>query len=275
MNDPPDALEAQIIRSWNSNAKPWAKAIQAASIHSRKLVTDQAIVDAVLSVRPAAFSTWAAARAGWREPWAPAGIEVTGIDAVPELIAEAAHGGGGQFQVGDYGAIAQRQLQCGPFDAAVCNFSLLGEESVESLLGAIARLYLYRPSDHSNAASRCGVRRASLPGRLARRELVGLRRGIQRSRALVFPHPGSWVAMLRRSGFELIECREPTAPDCVRPGLRHFHMQDSSSLEQTDRMELATMRIWRLLAASARGLGLTGCVIGYGPVCSSSPSRTR
>ena len=39
MNGPPDALEAQIIRSWNINAKPWARAIQAASILSRTLAS--------------------------------------------------------------------------------------------------------------------------------------------------------------------------------------------------------------------------------------------
>ncbi len=51
MNDSHE-LERQIIRSWNANAKPWAKAIQAASIQSRNLVTDRASVDAVSSVGP-------------------------------------------------------------------------------------------------------------------------------------------------------------------------------------------------------------------------------
>jgi hypothetical protein len=70
MNAPPDAHEQQIIRSWNANAKPWTRAIQAGSIHSRKLVTDRAIVD-----------------------------------AVPELVAEAARLGQGEFHVQDHGGV--------------------------------------------------------------------------------------------------------------------------------------------------------------------------
>jgi hypothetical protein len=46
----PDPEEQQIIDSWHVNAAPWARAIRAADIASRKLVTDQAIVDAVSSV---------------------------------------------------------------------------------------------------------------------------------------------------------------------------------------------------------------------------------
>jgi 2-polyprenyl-3-methyl-5-hydroxy-6-metoxy-1,4-benzoquinol methylase len=217
MNDPPDALEAQIIRSWNSNAGPWAKAIQAASIHSRKLVTDQAIVDAVLSVRPARVFDIGCGEGWLARALNACGIEVTGIDAVPELIAEAAHGGGGQFQVGDYGAIAQRQLQCGPFDAAVCNFSLLGEESVESLLGAIADYictgHLIVQTLHPVVA--CGEH----PYR------DGWRAGSWSGFGAEFSDPapwyfrtlGSWVAMLRRNGLQLIDCREPTAPDSFVP----------------------------------------------------------
>jgi hypothetical protein len=51
MNDLPDAHEQQIIRSWNSNAKPWTQAIQTQSIQSRRRVTDRAIVDAVSARR--------------------------------------------------------------------------------------------------------------------------------------------------------------------------------------------------------------------------------
>jgi 2-polyprenyl-3-methyl-5-hydroxy-6-metoxy-1,4-benzoquinol methylase len=87
MNGPPDALEAQIIRSWNINAKPWARAIQAASILSRKLVTDRAIVDAVLSVSPGRVFDLGCGEGWLARALNAQGIEVTGADAVPELVA--------------------------------------------------------------------------------------------------------------------------------------------------------------------------------------------
>jgi SAM-dependent methyltransferase len=137
MNGPPDALEAQIIRSWNINAKPWARAIQAASILSRTRVTDRAIVDAVSSVSPGRVFDLGCGEGWLSRALSALGIEVTGVDAVPELVAQAMHRGGGRYQVADYLAIAERRLECGPFDAAVCNFSLLGKESVNALLSAI------------------------------------------------------------------------------------------------------------------------------------------
>jgi SAM-dependent methyltransferase len=210
--------EQQIIRTWTSNAGPWTRAVQSGSIPSRRLVTDRAIVDAVSSVRPARVLD-----VGCGEGWlvralAAAGIEVIGVDAVPELIAEAMRLGGGEFHVQDYGSIANRQWHCAPVAAAVCNFSLLGNESVESLLGALGHYlieggHLIVQTLHPPAA--CGAR----PYR------DGWRDGSWQGFGPEFGDPApwyfrtleSWFAMLRRSGFEVVECREPTAADAKEP----------------------------------------------------------
>lgn len=218
MNGPLDALEAQIIRSWNTNAKPWSRAIQAASILSRRLVTDQAIVEAVLSVRPARVFDVGCGEGWLARRLSASGIHVTGVDAVPELVAEAVRCGGGRFQVGDYLAIAERRLPCGPFDAAVCNFSLLGKESVNALLGAIphylgAAGHLVVQTLHPLAA--CGEHPYQ----------DGWRDGSWAGFSTEFSDPApwyfrtlaSWVSMLRGWGFEILECREPTAPDAMAP----------------------------------------------------------
>jgi len=218
MNHPPDALETQIIRSWNTNAKPWARAIQAASIHSRRLVTDRAIVDAVLSVRPARVFDVGCGEGWLARALSAGGIRVIGVDAVPELIAEAEQCGGGEFQVADYGAIAARQLQCGPFDAAVCNFSLLGKESVEALLRAIPH-YL-DPAGHLivqtlHPVAACGAHPYQDGWRAG--NWSGFGEEFSDPAPWYFRTLASWVAMLRGSGFEMIECREPTAPDAIAP----------------------------------------------------------
>ena len=218
MNGPPDALEAQIIRSWNVNAKAWARTIQAASILSRKLVTDQAIVDAVSSVRPARVFDVGCGEGWLARALSTSGIKVTGVDAVLELVAAAVQSGGGSFQLADYCAIAERRLQCGPFDAAVCNFSLLGKESVNGLLCAIphyldAAGHLIVQTLHPAAA--CGVQAYQ----------DGWRAGTWAGFGAEFSDPApwyfrtlaSWVSMLRQCGFEILECREPTAPDAIAP----------------------------------------------------------
>ena len=218
MNDPPDALETQIIRSWNTNARPWARAIQAGSIESRRLVTDRAIVDAVLSVRPARVFDLGCGEGWLARALSAAGIKVTGVDAVPELIAEASRRGGGEFQVADYGAITAGSFDCGPFDAAVCNFSLLGKESVYALLSGVGRHlgaagYLIVQTLHPVAA--CGAQPYE----------DGWRPGNWSGFGVEFSDPApwyfrtlaSWVAMLRRCGFEMIECREPTAANAPAP----------------------------------------------------------
>lgn len=218
MNNPPDAHEAQIIRSWTVNAGPWTRAIQSGGIASRKLVTDRAIVAAVRSVGPRRLLDLGCGEGWLARALSAAGIEVTGVDAVPELIAEAVRLGGGEFQLQDYETIASRQWRSKPFDAAVCNFSLLGKESVESLLGAVGGYlhpdgYLIVQTLHPIVAG------GDVPYR------DGWRAGSWLGFGPEFSDPApwyfrtleSWFAMLRRSGMEVLECREPMAPGAAAP----------------------------------------------------------
>ncbi len=218
MDSPPDVLEQQIIRSWHVNAHPWTLAIQSGSIASRKLVTDRAIVEAVSSVRPGRVFDVGCGEGWLTRELAAAGIEVLGIDVVPEMIAAASRLGAGDFRVQSFADIAGGHLQCGRFDAAVCNFSLLGGESVESLVMGLRRYlvvggYLIIQTLHPVAAG------GDHPYR------DGWRAGNWRNFGAEFTDPApwyfrtleSWLSLLRRSRFELLECREPTAPDAAAP----------------------------------------------------------
>src|SRR3984957_7391915 len=83
-----DAEEREIIRSWHSNAAPWARALRAASIASRKLVTDQAIIDAVSSVSCARILDIGYDEGWWARPLSARGMRGAGFDVVPELISQ-------------------------------------------------------------------------------------------------------------------------------------------------------------------------------------------
>jgi hypothetical protein len=41
--------DAKILDSWQTNATPWTAAVREQRLESRKLVTDRAIVDAVMA----------------------------------------------------------------------------------------------------------------------------------------------------------------------------------------------------------------------------------
>jgi 2-polyprenyl-3-methyl-5-hydroxy-6-metoxy-1,4-benzoquinol methylase len=218
MDDPADPHEQQIIRSWNANAKPWAQAVQAQSIVSRKQVTDRAIIDAVQSVGPSRVLDVGCGE-GWlvRALCAP-GMKITGIDAVPELVAEASRLGRGEFHVQDYHAIANRQWRSGPFDAVVCNFSLLGKDSVDSMLEAIGGYldepgYLIVQTLHPVAA--CGDNPYQDGWRAG--NWLGFGTEFSDPAPWYFRTLGSWLRVLRNSGFEVLECREPTAAGASAP----------------------------------------------------------
>jgi 2-polyprenyl-3-methyl-5-hydroxy-6-metoxy-1,4-benzoquinol methylase len=228
-----DDEEQQIIRSWHSNAAPWADAIRTASIASRKLVTDQAIIDAVSSVSSARILDIGCGEGWLARALSNLGMSVTGVDVVPELITQAAAAGDGAsagaeshvtasgsvaFQVQDYTSIANRQWRCGPFDAAVCNFSLLGRESVDSLIAALPWYlngpgYLIIQTLHPVVA--CGER----PYQDGWREgsWAGFSSDFNNPAPWYFRTLETWTALLQRCGFDILECREPKAAGAVTP----------------------------------------------------------
>ena len=125
-----------IIRSWRKNVQPWVSAIRKGEIDSRVQVTNQTIVDSILNLAPETVLDIGCGE-GWlvREV-AKVGIDVLGVDAVPELIEYARKKGGGRFDVIAYENLSADVLK-EKFDLAVCNFSLLGHESVTQLFQKI------------------------------------------------------------------------------------------------------------------------------------------
>jgi 2-polyprenyl-3-methyl-5-hydroxy-6-metoxy-1,4-benzoquinol methylase len=217
MSSSPDSHEQQIIRSWRVNAAPWSEAIRTGSIASRKLATDSAIVEAVARAAPGRVLDVGCGEGWLARRLAGLGVEVIGIDAVPALVAQAARGAG-EFYVQDYASLANREFRCRPCDAAVCNFSLLGHGSVESMLAALpgylrGRGLLLIQTLHPLAA--CG----ELPYE------DGWRDGSWQGFSADFKDPApwyfrtlqSWMRMLRRCGFELQDFCEPTIAGSSMP----------------------------------------------------------
>lgn len=215
MSDP--SPDAAILSAWVRNAAPWEAAVRERRIESRRLVTDQAIVAAVKDAAPSRVLDLGCGEGWLARALAAEGIAVTGIDAVPELIEAARRHGGGAFHV-----VAYEQLAAGvpgaPFDAVVCNFSLLGEQSVEQVFASLPALLV--PGGHLIVQTlhpliACG----DGPYRDGWREgsWAGIDGDFKEAAPWYFRTLESWVGLFLRHGLTLESLREPVHPATGRP----------------------------------------------------------
>jgi 2-polyprenyl-3-methyl-5-hydroxy-6-metoxy-1,4-benzoquinol methylase len=209
--------DASIVNSWRKNASPWTDAVRGNQIESRTLVTNHAIVEAVLS-RASATVLDIGCGEGWLvRSLAELGIRATGVDVVPELIEQAARAGGGEFRVVSYEQIAAGELDV-KVDVVVANFSLIGKESVEGVVRRAPQLLndggaLVIQTLHPVAAG------AGLPYEDGWRSgsWAGFRDQFSDPAPWYFRTLESWRSLLMDAGFQTIEMREPIHPGTGQP----------------------------------------------------------
>jgi 2-polyprenyl-3-methyl-5-hydroxy-6-metoxy-1,4-benzoquinol methylase len=133
--------EKSIVASWQANAGNWINIIEANGIESRKLVTNKAIVEAVCAVNPSSTLDIGCGEGWLSKVFFDHGITVTGIDVIPELVANASQKVPGHFLVASYEDVYRQKISFPePFDAIVINFALIGKESTEQLLASLPAL---------------------------------------------------------------------------------------------------------------------------------------
>jgi 2-polyprenyl-3-methyl-5-hydroxy-6-metoxy-1,4-benzoquinol methylase len=207
--------DAQILKSWQKNAAPWIQTLDEAAIESRVLVTNQAVLDAISSCAPESVLDIGCGEGWLAHRLAREGKSVMGVDAVPALISAARERGPGEFQVLDYEQLAQAALGR-RFDLAVCNFSLIGKESVEGIFRAMPQLlnpngYLVVQTLHPRSA--CG----ELP------YTDGWREGSWKGFSPEFSDPPAWYFRTLESWQRLFQehqlvVRETRAPQHSKTG---------------------------------------------------------
>lgn len=212
-----DAREKSIIDSWQRNSAPWTVAVREGRIDSRRLVTDQAIVEAVISRAPRSVLDLGCGEGWLARQLSAHGIAVVGVDAMPELISAAQAAGGGDFRVMSYADIAAGRLER-TFDLLASNFALLGKQSVEDLIRSAPRLLRERGSlvvQTLHPLVACG----ELPYQDGWREgsWAGFDASFTDPAAWYFRTLASWTRLLVESGFQLLDLREPIHPHSGKP----------------------------------------------------------
>ena len=202
--------DQQIIEAWHRNARPWITAVQQNRIESRRLVTNRAILDTVKSL-----DVQSVLDIGCGEGWlvrqlSATGLRVSGLDVVPDLLAQARQLGPEPYYLMAYEALSDRNpVEC--FDLALCNFSLLGKESVEHLFSVLPGLLnaggyfvvqtLHPAADEGESVD--GWRAGSW---------AGIDGDFAEPAPWYFRTMASWFQLFEQAGLELVECRELVNP---------------------------------------------------------------
>ncbi|HEY6089248.1 MAG TPA: methyltransferase domain-containing protein [Gemmatimonadaceae bacterium] len=214
-NDP--IGDEKIVQSWLKNASPWTTAVRQHQIESRTLVTNRAIVDAVLSRSPRTVLDIGCGEGWLVRKLAESGVKGIGVDVVAALIEDAQRAGGGEFRVASYEEIAAGALDVS-VDVVAANFSLIGKESVEGVLrripdlltenGALVVQTLHPVVVSSELPYEDGWRHGSW---------AGFSDDFSDPPPWYFRTLGSWKRLLAETGFELLEMREPMHPGTGKP----------------------------------------------------------
>jgi SAM-dependent methyltransferase len=229
MSSAPDdqVHESGILRSWHENAGAWTQAVREGHIESRRLITDQSILDAVLEARPRTVLDLGCGEGWLVRALAAQGVQAIGVDAVPDLIDRAVQAGG-DFRVASYEDIIHGRLPL-RVDTLVCNFALLGDESVERLIACLPQLLeeggrFIVQTVHPLVA--CGEQ-AYVDGWRQER-WAGFCAAFPAHAPWYFRTLSSCIGMFAASGWRLCEMREPLHPGTGRPASVLFILQDGA-----------------------------------------------
>lgn len=210
--------DKKIIDSWKKNATPWINAIQENQIESRVQITNQAIIDTII-----ATSAKTVLDLGCGEGWlirklSSYGIKASGLEVIPALAHEAQKQCDSKIYSLAYEDISQTTVTK-KFDAIVCNFSLLGKESVDYLFEIVPNLLNPRGSTSDGGhfiiqtlhpSSYCGPEPYT----------NGWRKGSWQGFNSTFCDPApwyfrtieSWIQLFNKYGYTLTLFQEPVHP---------------------------------------------------------------
>lgn len=207
----------RIIQSWKDNASVWTSVVRTKAIESRQLVTNDAVLGAVLACKGNRILDVGCGEGWLSHTLTKKGKDVTGFDASAELIDQARNESVATFHTISYGKFAADPDVLGTdFDVVVCNFSLLGDQ-LNEILKAMAEITsssghlviqtLHPYSSVGNLPYEDGWREEKfdgLPGQWS-------------PMPWYFRTMSSWLSELTSAGWSLNELKEPLHPVSGQP----------------------------------------------------------
>ena len=208
-----------ILKSWAANAKKWIKTIENNEIASRQLVTNAAILENILQLKPTNVLD-----VGCGEGWlvntlAKHNITAIGVDATDALIKNAKRKGKGKFKVKDYDALIKGvNFKDAPFDLICINFALFENKKTARLIqelptylttsGKIIIQTLHPFSIATDEPYKSAWRNDSWNG---------LKRKFTQPYKWYFRTLEDWVKLFTKAGLGITALKEPIHPKTGRP----------------------------------------------------------
>ena len=209
----------QLKLSWQANADAWTAAVRERRIESRRLVTDAAIIRAILALKPQRVLDLGCGEGWLCRGLAEHGISAVGVDACAPLIAAArqSHHPRTQYRVCGYAELAQQAEQLGRFDVLVCNFALF-EQDLEETLRTLQRLtkadgHLLIQTLHPWRA----CHDTSYRDGWRVEDFSALSTGFAEPMPWFFRTLESWLGLLQATGWCLHWLQEPLHPESEQP----------------------------------------------------------
>lgn len=206
--------ENEILASWHHNASSWINLIERNGIESRRLATNEAVIETVLETKPRNVIDIGCGEGWLAQQLYERGIAVSGVDAVPALIEKAKEKVSGDFRVATYEEISEDKISFPQsFDAIVINFALIGKESTEGLLKALP--------NYLSPNGRLIIQTLHPYARKANDYISGWKKGSWDGLGDDFTLPydwyfrtmEDWMKLLDASGFKNVKLRESKHPE--------------------------------------------------------------
>ena len=136
MRNPEDAL----LDSWHHNAQAWIDAVRHGAIESRRQVTDQAILLAILGRQPERVLDLGCGEGWLLRALGDRGVEAVGVDGDRALVDAARAAGSAEVHLASYAQLTAAQVYVGKdYDLICANFALL-QQDIIPLLAAMNAL---------------------------------------------------------------------------------------------------------------------------------------
>jgi len=208
--------ESTLLQSWHHNARAWTEAVRSGAIESRRQVTDQAILLAVMGRQPEHVLDLGCGEGWLLRALAERGFEAVGVDGDATLVEAARVAGSSPVHVASYEELVEAKVDIGRDYELICaNFSLLHQDIIPLLAamnallvpGGALVIQTLHPWSVATGDYQDGWREETFDGF----------QGEWQPMPWYFRTLSSWLNALDMAGLQLTGLREPQHPQSPVP----------------------------------------------------------